>query len=96
MSDDARLTPSGQGNPATGGWYGLSAIFQDQNREFDWWADEVRSIGGMACPNDGEPLTTGPSTRAGATVIQFCKFCGWRAPRDVVEPRHGVRMGRWG
>jgi hypothetical protein len=82
--------------PATGAWYGLSAIFKDQNREFDWWADEVRSEGGLACPIDGEPLTTGPSTDAGADVTRFCKFCGWRAPRDVVVPRKGTRMGRTG
>ena len=82
--------------PATGAYYGLAAIFADQNMEFDWWQDQVMGEGGLACPRDGEPLTTGPSTDAGASVVKFCKFCGWRAPRDVVSPRHGVKMGRDG
>jgi hypothetical protein len=84
------------GLPATGAYYGLAGILADQNMEFDWWANEVQANGGLACPIDGEPLTTGPSTDAGASVIKFCKFCGWRAPRDVVSPRHGVKMGRTG
>jgi hypothetical protein len=82
--------------PATGAWYGLAAIFADQEREFEWWQNEVASDGGLACPHDGEPLTTGPSTDAGACVARFCRFCGWQAPRDVVVPRHGVKMGRSG
>ena len=82
--------------PATGKWYGLAAIFRDQEFEFDWWQQEVQSEGGLACPIDGEPLSTGPATDAGASVIRFCKFCGWRAPRDVVSPRRGVKMGRTG
>jgi hypothetical protein len=84
------------GTPATGAWYGLGAILADQKMEFDWWQAEVESTGGLACPRDGEPLTTGPSTDAGASVVQFCRFCGWQAPRDVVAPRAGVRMGRDG
>ena len=93
---DAKISRSGEGQPATGGWYGLAAIFADQNREFEWWQQEVQSDGGLACPRDGEPLTTGPSTDAGAMVVKFCKFCGWQAPRDVVPLRRGVRMGRDG
>jgi hypothetical protein len=81
---------------ATGAWYALSSIFRDQEREFDWWQTEVASDGGMACPRDGEPLSTAPSTDAGACVVRFCRFCGWRAPRDVIVPRHGVKMGRDG
>jgi hypothetical protein len=84
------------GEPSTGAYYGLAAIFADQNREFEWWQQEVVSDGGLACPIDGEPLTTGPSTDAGSTVARFCRFCGWQAPRDVVMPRRGVRMGRTG
>jgi hypothetical protein len=82
--------------PATGAYYGLAGIFADQNMEFDWWRDEVAANGGLACPRDGEPLTTGPSTDAGASVVRFCRYCGWRAPRDVVVPRKGVKMGRTG
>lgn len=81
---------------ATGGFYALAAIFADKREQFDWWQDQVVSEGGLACPIDGEPLTTGPSTDAGASVVKFCKFCGWRAPRDVVAPRRGVKMGRSG
>jgi hypothetical protein len=82
--------------PATGAYYGLAGILADQNQEFDWWQDEVMAEGGLACPIDGEPLSTGPSTDAGASVIKYCKFCGWRAPRDVVMPRRGTKMGRTG
>lgn len=82
--------------PATGAFYGLAAIFRDQKFEFDWWQQEVQSNGGMACPIDGEPLSSPPATDAGASVIRFCRFCGWRAPRDVVSPRPGVKMGRTG
>jgi hypothetical protein len=82
--------------PATGAYYGLAAIFRDQAWEFDWWQDEVMAEGGLACPRDGEPLSTGPSTDAGATVVKYCRYCGWRAPRDVVMPRHGTKMGRSG
>ena len=86
------------GSPAsaTGAWYALDAIFKDQRKEFEDWERIVASDGGLACPRDGEPLTSGPSTPAGAEVIKFCKFCGWRAPRDVVAPREGARMGRDG
>jgi hypothetical protein len=85
--------------PATGAYYGLAAILRDQTWEFDWWQQEVMSNGGLACPVCGEPLSTAPSTDAGASVIKFCKFAGdhrFFAPGDVVTPRHGQRMGRYG
>jgi hypothetical protein len=82
--------------PATGAWYALGAIFRDQEYEFERWRQEVQSEGGLACPRDGEPLSTGPSTGAGASVVRYCRFCGWQAPRDVISPRHGVKMGRDG
>lgn len=84
--------------PATGKWYGLASIFEDQEREFDWWQQEVMSNGGLACPVCGEPLSSGPPSAAG-TVTRFCRYAGdhkFEAPRDVVVPRHGVRMGRFG
>ena len=82
--------------PATGKWYGLSAIFRHQDQEFESWRDTVAPDGGLACPVDGEPLTTGPSTPAGASVLKFCRFCGYRAPRDTVVPQRGTMMGRTG
>jgi hypothetical protein len=39
-------------------------------------ADELqqeRTRPPQACPNDGEPLTTGPNG------VLFCRFDGWRA-----------------
>jgi hypothetical protein len=82
--------------PATGAYYGLAAILRDQTWEFDWWTGEVDSTGGLACPIDGEPLSSPPATDAGASVIRYCRYCGWRAPRDVISPQHGVKMGRTG
>lgn len=82
--------------PATGAWYGLAAIFADQKLEAETWERIVIAEGGLSCPRDGEPLTDAPATDAGACVTKFCRFCGWRAPRDVVAPRHGQRMGRDG
>jgi len=84
---------------ATGKWYGLGAIFQDKDLEFDTWAQIVQTEGGVACPVCGEPLSSAPPTQAGSGVTKFCRFAGdhrfW-APDDVVVPRHGVRMGRFG
>lgn len=82
--------------PATGKWYGLASILRHQEQEFETWKTVVSADGGLACPRDGEPLTTGPATEAGASVAKFCRFCGWRAPRDAVVPQRGVMMGRDG
>jgi len=84
---------------ATGKWYGLGAIFQDKDLEFDTWSQIVQTEGGVACPVCGEPLSSAPPSEAGSGVTKFCRFAGdhrfW-APDDVVVPRHGVRMGRFG
>lgn len=84
--------------PATGAWYALAAIFKDQQLEFESWESVVVADGGEACPVCGEPLTSGPpgSERA---VTRFCRFGGdhrFEAPRDVVPPRRGQKMGRYG
>lgn len=84
------------GAVATGKWYGLAAIFEDQRVEYEQWAQIVTADGGLACPVDGEPLRTGPASPAGGPVAKFCPFCGWQAPRDVVSPQRGVKMGRSG
>jgi len=84
--------------PATGAWYALDAIFKDQAREFENWERTVTAEGGMACPVCGEPLSSGPASAAG-TVTRFCEFAGdhaFQAPRDVVPPRRGQKMGRFG
>jgi len=82
----------------TGKWYGLKAIFEDRDYEFDSWASIVETTGGMACPVCGEPLTSGPGSMAG-TVTTFCRFAGdhqFHVPSDVVRPVRGARMGRYG
>lgn len=84
--------------PATNGWYGLAAIFEDQQLEFESWEQIVVGDGGLACPVCGEPLTSGPPNSE-RSVTRFCKFAGdhrFEAPRDVVPPRRGQRMGRFG
>lgn len=84
--------------PATGAWYALDAIFKSQRDEFENWERIVASDGGTACPVCGEPLQTGPPSAAG-TVSRICRFAGdhqFRAPRDVVTPRRGRKMGRFG
>lgn len=84
--------------PATGAWYGLAAILEDREREFESWEQVTVTDGGLACPVCGEPLKSGPASAAG-TVTRFCPFAGdhqYLAPRDVVQPRYGVKMGRTG
>ena len=49
-------------------WEELISIYREA-------ADEIRAEKTQppqACPNDGEPLTTGPDGQL------FCKFDGWR------------------
>ncbi len=60
-------------NPATaaggsGGWYGLLGILQENQAEREYWRNQ-RPI---ACPNDGEPLHTGPHGEL------YCPFDGWQ------------------
>lgn len=44
------------------------------------YAQDERSRPPEACPNDGEPLREGPD----GTL--FCRFDGWRYPRDWFPP----------
>lgn len=84
--------------PATGAWRGLEAIFEDRQREFEAWEQNVVADGGLACPYCGEPLQSAPASAAG-TAAKFCPFAGdhhFEAPRDVVPPRYGQMMGRGG
>lgn len=71
----------------TGSWWGLSTVLKQSAEEFR----EYVSRPPQACPRDGEPLTPGPSTPAGASVELFCRYCFWQYPRDYVAPeRPGV------
>lgn len=52
--------------PGQGGWYGLLAIRDEIIEAYQ--ADQAPPI---ACPNDGEPLSSGPHGEL------FCQFDGW-------------------
>jgi hypothetical protein len=84
--------------PSTGAWFGLAAILENRQAEFEAWEQVTVTDGGLACPVCTEPLESGPPSAAG-TVTRFCPFAGdhaFAAPRDVVQPRYGVMMGRTG
>lgn len=53
---------------STSGWYGLLALM----REVRQGLAAERSRVPVACPDDGEPLRTGPNGQL------HCRFCGWR------------------
>lgn len=55
-----------------GGWYGFLSIVEEA---IQIQRDEL-SRPPTACPNDGEPLQTGPDGRL------YCKFDGWRTEDD--------------
>lgn len=46
------------------------------------YVDYYRSALPVACPNDGEPLRSGPPEAEG---ILYCPFDGWQYPRDWDE-----------
>jgi hypothetical protein len=50
------------------GWQDLLAILKQGAEE----RAAERAQGPLACPNDGEPLTSGPDGRL------FCRFDGWK------------------
>jgi hypothetical protein len=66
----------------TGSWWGLHDVFQESKQEFD----AFRSRPPVACALCGEPLRSGPSTRAGSDVQLYCPYEGWAWPRDYVAP----------
>jgi hypothetical protein len=51
-----------------GSWYQLLDIIKEDAQEQAYWESQPP----MACPNDGEPLVTGPDGQL------FCKFDGYR------------------
>jgi hypothetical protein len=54
-------------SPGGAGWYGLLAILQTNAEERRVFREMVP----VACPHDGEPLTSGPDGEL------FCRFDGW-------------------
>lgn len=52
-----------------GSWWSLLSVIQEAAQ----YAQQDRTDTPSACPNDGEPLRTGPRSE------RYCPFCGWRA-----------------
>lgn len=57
-------------------WYQWLDTLKLDAEEFAYYANRPP----LACPNDGEPLKTGPNGEL------FCPFDGWQYPRDWVRP----------
>lgn len=76
----------------TGSWWGLHSVFEESRQEFDaYWSKPP-----TACPFCTEPLTPGPSTKAGSGVELFCRYAG---DHEFVYPRDwhpAVRMDAGG
>lgn len=61
-------TPAGASVAVSlGSWWGLVNILTEYRQS----AAAEAARGPVACPNDGEPLVTGPDGRP------FCRFDGW-------------------
>lgn len=74
----------------TGSWWGLLAVWRDSATEFEAYVSRPPE----ACPICGEPLRPPPDTPAGSGVELYCKFDGWRYPRDWVRPERPGPAGR--
>ncbi|HZN70570.1 MAG TPA: hypothetical protein VFC00_02635 [Micromonosporaceae bacterium] len=57
------------------GFEGWLAVIRSSAEEYEYFKNEERS-NPVACPNDGEPLRSGPDGQP------YCPFDGWR-PNDV-------------
>lgn len=64
------VEPAGGQVMAEGSWYQLLDIYRDAAEEYA--LEKARAP--VACPNDGEPLKTGPQGQL------YCPFDGWRPP----------------
>lgn len=64
----ALSTRNGAGTAGNGGWWSLLGILQEEATARAYYEAQPP----MACPNDGEPLLSGP---AGGL---FCPYDGWR------------------
>jgi hypothetical protein len=71
------------GAPRTGvtGW-DLYSTLAEQAAYIDYY----RTVPPVACPNDGEPLRTGPQAKTG---VLYCPFDGFQYPRDWDPNVHG-------
>ncbi len=54
-------------------WWQLDSILKEDQQLREFYATQPP----VACPNDGEPLTVAPDSGE-----LFCRFDGWRYPRD--------------
>ncbi len=68
--------------PATGSWWSLVSVYRQSAMEFDAY----RSMVPMACPVDGEPLTSAPGSSSRSGTDRFCRYDGFSYPRDHVVP----------
>ena len=59
-----------------GSWYTLIGILAEA-RDYQRMRRELET---QACPNDGEPLLTGPDGRL------YCRYDGWRPDGDYIPP----------
>jgi len=64
-------------------WWQLNDVWEQSRQEFEWSLDNEP----ITCPRDGEPFTLAPPTDAGADTEKFCRFCGFRFPRDWTRPQ---------
>lgn len=62
----------------TGSWWGLHSVLEQERQELEAYNSQPP----VACPECGEPLMNGPSTKSGSGVQLYCKFDGWTYPRD--------------
>ena len=63
------------------GWYQLLDIRKQARLEFE--RDPYVMGPPLSCPNDGEPLQSGPPSQPG---IWFCPMGDWQYPRDWTRP----------
>jgi len=61
----------------TGGWWGLLSILQER----EIVKRQLHSKRPTACPNDGEPLRSGPRGSPGL----YCPYDGWKWPERAEE-----------
>ena len=66
-------------------WWQLNDVQEQSRQEFEWSLDNEP----ISCPRDGEPFTNATaSDKAGEEGTEkFCRFCGFRFPRDWVRPQ---------
>jgi len=66
-------------------WYQLLDIRKHARQEWHFWNDRPP----IACPIDGQPLLTGPTSQASTL---YCPFDGWQWPRDWIQPSEPIGL----